>query len=162
MEVLAASSADQRRGGGLFTDWEVCRSCILTSDIGQSEAFSCQTVIRVEMDPNVVLWRDVGWRQGGTTNPQPIQAPVAADRHPVWGTTVGTLEVEVLETMREEEMISVKVTFCLNSVTSLLAGSESYSLRRSELNLSTAWLNVFKWHSPVYWSCMNSQFVLVL
>lgn len=56
---------------------------LLTCDVGQSEAFPHQTVIRVEVDPHVVLGGDVGGRQGRATNPQTIQAPVAADGHPV-------------------------------------------------------------------------------
>lgn len=63
--------------------YKSCKSYILTSDVGQSEAFSRQTVIRVEVDPDVVLGGDVGGRQGGTTNTQPIQAPIAANGHPV-------------------------------------------------------------------------------
>lgn len=39
-------------------------SSTLTSDVGQPEAFPCQTVIRVEVDPDVVLGGNVGWWQG--------------------------------------------------------------------------------------------------
>lgn len=52
-------------------------------DVGQSEALPCQSVIRVEVDPDVILGGDVRRRSGGSTDPQSVQTPVAADGHPV-------------------------------------------------------------------------------
>lgn len=46
------------------TDSKRNTSFSLTSDVGQPEAFPCQTVIRVKVDPDVVLRRNVGWWQG--------------------------------------------------------------------------------------------------
>lgn len=56
---------------------------LLTCDVGQPEALPRQTVVRMEVDPDVVLGGQVGGRQGGATHPQAVQAPVAADGDPV-------------------------------------------------------------------------------
>lgn len=76
MRILIIQACDR-------ADRDVTQVYLLTCDVGQPEAFSCQTVIRVEVDPNVVLGGQVGGWQRGATDPQTIQAPVAADGDPV-------------------------------------------------------------------------------
>lgn len=51
---------------------------MLTRDVGEAEALPSEAIIRVEVDPDVVLGGGEGRRQGGATNPQAFQAPVAA------------------------------------------------------------------------------------
>lgn len=78
----------------------------LTCDVGQPEALPRQTVVRVEVDPHVVLGGQVGGWERRPTHPQPVQAPVAADGDPVGGAAVGTLQVKVLEAAEEEESLA--------------------------------------------------------
>lgn len=82
---------------------------LLTCDVGQPEALPRQTVIGVEVDPDVVLGGQVGRRQRGATHPQTVQAPVAADGDPVGGAAVGPLQVKVLETAEEESSSQLEV-----------------------------------------------------
>lgn len=89
MEARSERSKEQMKGG--------TRRAALTGDVGQSEAFPRQTVVRVEVDPDVVLGGDVRRRQRGSADPEAVQAPVAADGHPVGGAAMGTLKIKVLK-----------------------------------------------------------------
>lgn len=69
----------------------------LTCDVGQPEALSRQSLVRTEVDPDVVLRRDVRRRQRGAAHSQTVQVLIAADGHPVRRAAVRSLQVEVLE-----------------------------------------------------------------
>lgn len=69
-----------------------------TCYIRQPEAFSSHAVIRVELDPHVILRGDVWGRNRRATGPVPIQVLVGSNGDPVQTTSVRALNFKVLKT----------------------------------------------------------------